>query len=65
MECYFCKNNIKEIDFKNAQLLERFTSGLMKIKGRKKTGTCALHQRELSRAIKRARAMGIISAIPR
>ena len=65
MECYFCKNNIKEIDFKNVQMMKKFTSGLEKIKGRKKTGTCAYHQRHLSRAIKRARSLGLVSAIPK
>jgi len=61
MECYFCKNNIREIKFKDTRELERFTSGLKKIKGRKKTGTCAYHQRRLSRAIKRARSLGLLS----
>ncbi len=65
MECYFCKNNIKEINFKNTQMLKNFTSGLEKIKGKKKTGTCSYHQRHLSKAIKRARSLGILSAIPR
>ena len=64
MECYFCKNNIKEIDFKNIQVLKKFTSGLEKIKSRKKTGTCAYHQRYLSKAIKRARSFGILPFIP-
>ncbi len=60
MECYFCKNNIKEIDFKNVQVLTKFTSGLEKIKSRKKTGTCSYHQRHLAKAIKRARALGLL-----
>jgi small subunit ribosomal protein S18 len=60
MECYFCKNNIKEIDFKDTVLLNKFTSGMEKIKPRKKTGTCAYHQRRLSKAIKRARSLGLL-----
>ncbi len=64
MDCYFCKNNIKEIDFKNTLVLRKFTSGLEKIKSRKKTGTCAYHQRRLSKAIKRARSLGLMSFIP-
>jgi len=63
MECYFCRKNIKEIDFKDTQLLERFISASGKIRGRKKTGVCAKHQRMLSRAIKRARHLGIIPIV--
>ncbi|KPJ56607.1 30S ribosomal protein S18 [Parcubacteria bacterium DG_74_2] len=58
--CYFCQQNKKEIDFKNTELLRRFTSGLAKIRPRKKTNLCSFHQRELSRAIKLARYMGLL-----
>ena len=60
MDCYFCQRNIKEIDFKDTETLQRFISGLAKIKHRKKTGLCAKHQRQLSRAIKRARHFGLL-----
>ena len=62
MECFFCQRNIKEIDFKEAQLLRRFISGAGKIKAKKKTGVCSSHQRTLARAIKRARFLGLLSA---
>jgi small subunit ribosomal protein S18 len=62
MDCYFCQRNIKEIDFKNADVLKKFISGLGKIRPRKKTGFCAKHQRQLSRAVKRARHIGLLSA---
>jgi len=62
MECYFCQRNINEIDFKNTELLYKFISGLGKIKARKRTGVCSKHQRKLSKAIKRARHMGLLSA---
>lgn len=58
--CYFCVNNFKEIDYKDLELLRRFTSGYEKILPRKKRGTCLKHQRKLSRAIKRARFMALI-----
>ncbi|MBU3942364.1 30S ribosomal protein S18 [Patescibacteria group bacterium] len=61
MECYFCQKNIKEIDFKEADLLSRFISGLGKIKAKKRTGTCSKHQRQVSTAIKRARHLGLLS----
>jgi small subunit ribosomal protein S18 len=59
--CYFCQRNVSEIDFKNAKLLERFISGLGKIKSKKRTGLCSTHQRKLSKAIKRARFLGLLS----
>ena len=61
MECYFCQRNIKEIDFKETQLLRRFISGSGKIKPKKRTGVCSSHQRKLARAIKRARVLGLLS----
>lgn len=60
MACYFCQRNTKEIDFKNVELLKRFISSSAKIRGKKKTGTCASHQRKLARAIKRARYLGLL-----
>ncbi|PIR02869.1 MAG: 30S ribosomal protein S18 [Candidatus Nealsonbacteria bacterium CG_4_9_14_3_um_filter_35_11] len=60
MFCYFCKNNINEIDFKDTELLKRFLSKSAKIKSRKKTGLCAKHQRAVSRAIKKARVLGLL-----
>ena len=62
MECYFCQRNIREIDFKNTELLKRFISGLGKIKARKRTGVCSKHQRHLAKAIKRSRHIGLLSA---
>ncbi|HNZ83908.1 MAG TPA: 30S ribosomal protein S18 [Candidatus Pacearchaeota archaeon] len=61
MECYFCRRNIKNIDYKNSVTLKNFLSAAGKIKARSKTGLCAIHQRNLASAIKRARQLGIIS----
>jgi len=61
MECYFCQKNIKEIDFKNTELLTRFVSGLGKIKAKKRSGVCSKHQRLLATAVKRARHLGLLS----
>ena len=60
MPCYFCQRNIKEIDFKEIELLKKFLSGLAKIKAKKRTGTCSSHQRKLAKAIKRARHLGLL-----
>ena len=63
MECYFCKQNIREVDFENTELLSRFISGLGKIKARKRTGLCSSHQKKVARAVKRARHLGLLSAV--
>jgi small subunit ribosomal protein S18 len=59
-DCYFCKNKIEEINFKDTELLSRFLSGQVKILPPKRTGTCAKHQRQLAKAIKKARIMGLL-----
>jgi small subunit ribosomal protein S18 len=58
--CYFCKNRIHEIDYKDYELLRKFMTPRGKILPRRNTGTCAKHQRQLARAIKRAREMALL-----
>lgn len=58
--CYFCAQNLQEIDYKNAELLRRFISAQAKIMPRKRSHLCAKHQRRLATAIKRARFMALI-----
>ncbi|MBU3934418.1 30S ribosomal protein S18 [Patescibacteria group bacterium] len=60
MTCHFCQKNTKEIDLKDVGVLSRFISGSYKIKNRRKTGLCAMHQRKTSKAIKKARQLGIM-----
>ncbi|MBI2113161.1 MAG: 30S ribosomal protein S18 [Candidatus Wildermuthbacteria bacterium] len=62
MECYLCKRNISEIDYREVNTLRRFISGLGKIRPRKKSGLCATHQRSVARNVKRARHLGLLSA---
>ena len=62
MNCYFCQRNDKDIDFKEAQVLRKFIAASGKIKAKKKTGVCSSHQRKLTRAIKRARYMALLSS---
>lgn len=54
--CRFCANKTK-IDYKDADLLRRYTTERGKILPRRITGTCAKHQRHLALEIKRARAI--------
>lgn len=58
--CYFTKNNIKSIDYKDVELLKRFISPNGKITPRRVTGTRAKYQRMLATAIKRARQMALL-----
>lgn len=59
MDCYFCKKNIQEVDYKDVETLSRFLSHLGKIRAKKRTGNCAKHQRKLTKAIKKARHLGL------
>lgn len=61
--CFFCVNNIQDIDYKNINLLRRFISSYSKIVSRKRSGVCSKHQRQLSNAIKRARIMALLPFI--
>lgn len=58
--CGFCENKIDYIDYKDEKLLQRFTTEQGKIIPRRISGTCAHHQRQLVKAIKRARYMALI-----
>jgi len=58
--CRFCQNKRFEINYKDAVLLGRYITDRGKILPRRITGTCARHQRALSRAIKQARILAIV-----
>ncbi|MGZ3637291.1 MAG: 30S ribosomal protein S18 [Ktedonobacterales bacterium] len=58
--CIFCVEHVREIDYKDAPRLRRFLSDRGKIEPRRKTGTCAKHQRRLSTALKNARYMAML-----
>ena len=54
-KCRFCQDKIKDIDYKDVARLRRFVTDRGKILPNRISATCARHQRQLSRAIKRAR----------
>jgi small subunit ribosomal protein S18 len=58
--CYFCKEKIAEIDYKNANQLRRYISEKGKIRSRRITGACRRHQRQVAVAVKRAREMALL-----
>jgi small subunit ribosomal protein S18 len=64
-ECFFTANGIKNIDYKDVDILKRFVNPFGRITARKRTGVCANKQRELAEAIKRSRFMGLMPYVAR
>ena len=58
--CYFCKEKVEEVDWKNFNQLRRHVSEKGKIRSRRITGTCRRHQRQVAVAVKRAREMALL-----
>jgi len=62
--CSFCADKTKIIDYKDPLKLRPYISNRGKIEPRRKTGTCARHQRALAMAIKRARHLALLPYVP-
>lgn len=58
--CQFCKDKEKVLDYKDVEQVKNFISDAGKILPRRVTGTCAKHQRDVNKAVKRARAIALI-----
>ncbi|MCX6826041.1 MAG: 30S ribosomal protein S18 [candidate division Zixibacteria bacterium] len=58
--CRFCEEKINVINHHDERLLKRFVNERGKIIPRRISGNCALHQRTLTTAIKRARHIAIM-----
>ena len=58
--CRFCIEKVDLIDFKDVKLLMSYVPERGKILPRRISGTCAMHQRKLQTAIKRARQLALI-----
>ncbi|MCB0077977.1 MAG: 30S ribosomal protein S18 [Anaerolineales bacterium] len=58
--CQFCLDKISFIDYKEPEKLQGLMTDHGKILPRRKTGTCAKHQRGVSTAIKRARHLALL-----
>jgi ribosomal protein S18 len=58
--CYFKRNNIQEIDYKDVKLLTKFINDQGKITPRRVTGTSSKMHRKLVLAIKRARNIALL-----
>lgn len=62
--CAFCTSEAAVIDYKEPAKLRHYISDRGKIAPRRKTGTCAKHQRALALAIKRARHLALLPFVP-
>jgi len=58
--CQFCRLHVKSLDYKSVDTLKRYIDTRGRIKSRRRTGVCAKHQRELSRAVGRARQLALL-----
>ena len=61
--CSFCVDKVEHIDYKDTAKLRKFISERGKILPRRVTCTCAMHQRELTEAIKRARQVALLPSV--
>ncbi|HSN94772.1 MAG TPA: 30S ribosomal protein S18 [Anaerolineaceae bacterium] len=58
--CQFCSDKNLKIDYKNTEIIGRYVNETGKIRPRRQTGCCALHQREIAAAVKNARHIALI-----
>lgn len=58
--CHFCKEKIDYVDYKDVAVLRKYMSERGKIRARRVTGNCAVHQRDVAIAIKSAREMALL-----
>ena len=58
--CQFCADKTEVIDYKDVEKLMKYVTERGKILPKRITGTCAMHQREVTTAIKRARIVALL-----
>ena len=58
--CQFCADKTETIDYKDVEKLKKYVTERGKILPKRITGTCAIHQREVTKAIKRARIVALL-----
>ena len=58
--CFFCAEKIEVINYQETPLFRKFVSERGKINKRGNSGACAMHQRKLAQAVKRARVIGVV-----
>ncbi len=58
--CSYCVDKVESVDYKQYEKLKRFVTERGKVLPRRISGNCARHQRQLTRAIKKARIMALL-----
>jgi ribosomal protein S18 len=58
--CSFCVDKVQSIDYKETAKVRKFITERGKILPRRISGNCAVHQRQLTIAIKRARQIALL-----
>ena len=58
--CQFCADTNKAVDYKDVDTLRHYITERGKILPRRVTGTCAMHQRAINTAVKRARVIALL-----
>jgi len=65
LSCPLCDSGVKSISYKDVYQLKKFTSVRGKVIATEKSGACHKHQKQLKRAIKRARYMALLPYVAR
>lgn len=58
--CQFCADKAETVDYKNVEKLRKYITDRGKILPKRITGTCAVHQRDVTTAVKRARVVALL-----
>src|ERR1700689_2103043 len=58
--CSFCQHGVATVDYKDVAQLRKYISDRGKIRGRKVSGNCQQHQRDVTDAIKTARELALL-----
>lgn len=58
--CSFCQHGVGTVDYKDLAQLRKYISDRGKIRGRKVSGNCQQHQRDVTDSIKTARELALL-----
>ena len=58
--CSFCVDKVESMDYKETHKLRKYITERGKILPRRISGNCAMHQRQVTLAIKRARSIALL-----
>lgn len=61
--CQFCADKTIAVDYKDVDTLKKYITERGKILPKRITGTCAVHQRGVTTAVKRARTVALLPYI--